>query len=114
MTQNNIPRELGANIIVANRNPNPDRRPPVVGDRELWFEIDKENGVARIYLEHNEGLPSARLNSYRTPMRKGQIPERFVVQFTDGSFKIFRMWDNISTIADYYGLMVKTVYRVVV
>eukprot|EP00808_Paulinella_micropora_P013262 g574.t1 len=70
--------------------------PPRVVEGEInYAEIDFMNGTAKVFLEMKEGRVRVVETSPPSPMKKDQVPERFDVAYTDGSFRRFRIWTNI-------------------
>eukprot|EP00808_Paulinella_micropora_P032082 g24926.t1 len=85
----------------------------VVEPRTYYALIKRDDGTARLFNENKAGRVSVIQTNYRSPPKPGQELIHCVVSFTDGTYRLFRAWENIMPISRQFGLRIKTVYTVI-
>eukprot|EP00808_Paulinella_micropora_P023022 g56291.t1 len=84
----------------------------IVEPRTFYASINRNDGTARLFNDNKVGRVAVVQTNYQSPPKAGQEMMHCVVCYTDDTYRLFRVWENIMPISRRLDKRIKSLYTV--
>eukprot|EP00808_Paulinella_micropora_P006063 g18449.t1 len=85
----------------------------IVEPRTFYASINRNDGTARLFNDNKVGRVAVVQTNYQSPPKAGQEMMHCVVCYTDNTYRLFRVWENIMPISRRLDKRIKPLYTVI-
>eukprot|EP00808_Paulinella_micropora_P021239 g28646.t1 len=85
----------------------------IVEPRTFYASINRNDGTARLFNDNKVGRVAVVQTNYQSPPKAGQEMMHCVVCYTDDTYRLFRVWENIMHISRRLDKRIKSLYTVI-
>eukprot|EP00808_Paulinella_micropora_P007744 g3829.t1 len=111
-----MPADLVGAKKGAKKGARPGRKPGTIGrivePRTIYASINRSDGTARLFNDNKVGRVAVVQTYFHSPPKTGQEMMHCVVGYADGTYRLFRVWENIMPISRRLNKRIKTLYTV--